>query len=53
MEQNTGYLIAFRQFSIVVGVAAAFVLHREKGLWVRLPASVAIVLGIVLIKLFG
>jgi len=53
MSDKTGYLLAFRQFSIVVGVVAAFVIYKERGLMVRLPASLCIVAGLVLLKLFG
>lgn len=53
MEETTAYLVAFRQFSIVVGVVAAFAIYKEKGLAVRLPASLAIVAGLVLVALSG
>ena len=53
MSEKTGYLLAFRQFSIVVGVAAAFALHRERGAAVRVPATLAIVAGLVLVSLLG
>jgi uncharacterized membrane protein len=53
LADQTSYLVAFRQFSIVIGVVAAFRVYRERGLAVRLPATLAIVAGIVLVVLFG
>ena len=53
MSTQTGYLVAFRQFSIVIGVVVAFRAYREPGLAVRLPATLGIVAGLVLIALFG
>lgn len=53
LAAQTSYLLAFRQFSIVVGVAASISLHREAGLQVRVPATAAIVGGLVLLVLFG
>lgn len=53
LAERTSYLVAFRQFSIVIGVVAAFRVYRERGLAVRLPATLAIVAGIVLVVLFG
>jgi uncharacterized membrane protein len=49
----TAYLMAFRQFSIVIGVAFSIFLHKEGALHVRLPATAAIVGGLVLLKLYG
>ncbi len=53
MATQTGYLLAFRQFSIVIGVVAAFIIHRERGAWVRLPATAAIVGALALLILHG
>ncbi len=53
LAPQTSYLLAFRQFSIVVGVAASLVLHREGALRVRVPATAAIVTGLVLVALYG
>lgn len=50
---HTSYLLAFRQFSIVVGVGASLILHREGALHVRIPATAAIVAGLVLVALYG
>jgi drug/metabolite transporter (DMT)-like permease len=53
LSPHTGYLLALRQFSIVIGVLAAFRLYREEGLAVRLPATAAIVAGLVIVVLRG
>ena len=53
LAPKVSYLFAFRQFSIVIGVVLAFRLYRERGLAVRLPATAAIVVGLVLLKLWG
>jgi len=53
LTPQTAYLVAFRQFSIVIGVVAAFRLYKEPGLAVRVPATLAIVAGLVLLALWG
>ncbi len=53
LSPHTGYLVAFRQFSIVIGVAAAFRFYGEQGLTVRLSATAAIVAGLVMLVLWG
>ena len=50
---RASYVVAFRQFSIVLGVVAAFVIYRERGLAVRVCASVIITVGLVLIGVWG
>lgn len=51
LSSKASYVVAFRQFSIVIGVVAAFALFKEKGLGVRLAGSFMIVGGLVLIGL--
>jgi len=53
LAQRASYVVAFRQFSIVVGVVLAFVWFREKGAAVRIAAACVIVLGLVLIAAGG
>jgi uncharacterized membrane protein len=53
LAPQASYLLAFRQFSIVAGVAASIALHREGALGVRVPATAAIVAGLVLLALRG
>ena len=50
---NASYIAAFRQFSIIIGVVAAFIIFRERGLAVRLTGTGCITAGLVLIVLFG
>lgn len=51
--QRAGYIVAFRQFSIVIGVAIAFAVFKERGLAVRLTGTLLITLGLVLVALWG
>lgn len=53
LATHTAYLLALRQFSIVIGVVAAFGIFKERGLAVRLPATAAIVAGLVLLVFYG
>ncbi len=53
MSQRASYVIAFRQFSIVVGVIFAFVIYREKSFVVRLVGIGLLVFGLLLIGLWG
>ena len=53
MTSRAGYVVAFRQFSIVIGVAVAFVVFREEGKGIRLTATAAIAAGLILIGLWG
>ncbi len=50
---HASYVVAFRQFSIIIGVAAAFFIYRERGVVVRLAGSVLITIGLVLVGVFG
>ena len=53
LAPQTAYLLALRQFSIVIGVIAAFIVYKERGIAVRGPATAAIVAGLVLLVLYG
>jgi drug/metabolite transporter (DMT)-like permease len=53
VSTHTSYVVAARQFSIVIGVAAGLILFRERAAWLRLTAAVVIVIGIVLVGLAG
>jgi hypothetical protein len=53
MDPRTGYLLAFRQFSILIGVIAAFRMYGEEGLAIRIPASCIIVVGLVVLAVWG
>ena len=53
LTQRAGYVVAFRQFSIVIGVVLASVWFREKGAAIRIAAACVMVLGLALIGVFG
>lgn len=53
MVRQASYVLAFRQFSIVIGVVLAFILYRETGKFVRITATLLITLGLVVIKIWG
>lgn len=47
------YIVAFRQFSIVIGAVFAFVIYKEQGIAVRLTGALLITFGLVLIAVWG
>ena len=49
LSERASYVVALRQFSIVLGVAAGAVLMRERAPGVRIGAAVVIVAGIALV----
>jgi uncharacterized membrane protein len=53
LSQRASYILAFRQFSIVIGVILAFVIFREKGVVIRLSGTFMITLGLLLIGFWG
>ena len=53
LTRHASYVVAFRQFSIVIGVVLAFVLYKEEGWRVRVPATLVITAGLVAIGLGG
>jgi drug/metabolite transporter (DMT)-like permease len=53
MYPYTSYIVAFRQFSIVIGAILGFILFREKGFYVRISGAVLITSGLILIALWG
>jgi drug/metabolite transporter (DMT)-like permease len=53
LSRHAGYIVAFRQFSIVIGVVLAFALYKEHGMAVRLTGTLMITSGLVLIGLWG
>ena len=50
---EASYVVAFRQFSIVIGVGLALWLFREPGARVRVPAALLITAGLVLVGALG
>jgi drug/metabolite transporter (DMT)-like permease len=53
LARQAGYLVAFRQFSIVIGVVLAFAIFKEQGRAVRLTGTFLLLAGLVLIALCG
>jgi len=53
LSRQASYVIAFRQFSVVLGVMLAFALFREKGMVIRTIAALVITLGLLIIGLWG
>ena len=53
LSQRASYILAFRQFSIVIGVILAFAIFREKGVAIRLTGTFMITSGLLLIGLWG
>jgi len=53
LGRHASYVVTFRQFSIVVGVVAAFLLYKERGVAVRIAGTVLIAAGLVLVGLLG
>ena len=53
LSQHASYVVAFRQFSIVIGVVAAFAIYKERGVAVRMIGMVLITVGLILVGLLG
>ncbi|KKL77921.1 hypothetical protein LCGC14_2030050 [marine sediment metagenome] len=53
MASRASYVVAFRQFSIVIGVVLAFAIYKEPGKAVRLTGTGLILAGLVVIGLWG
>lgn len=50
---QASYVLAFRQTSVIIAVAIAFLVFKEKGKAVRIAAAVLICSGLIAIKLWG
>jgi len=53
LSPYASYIVAFRQFSIVIGAVLAFVIYKEEGVRVRLSGASLIASGVVLIAGWG
>lgn len=53
MGRHASYVVAFRQFSIIIGVALAFVIYKERGVLVRIAGAVLITTGLIIVGIFG
>jgi drug/metabolite transporter (DMT)-like permease len=53
LSPNASYIVAFRQFSIVIGAIIAFKIYGEKGVTVRMTGALLITFGLILIAVWG
>jgi len=53
LSPYASYIVAFRQFSIVIGAILAFIIYKEQGVVIRLAGAALIVSGLMLIALWG
>ena len=53
LSPYASYIVAFRQFSIVIGAILAFIIFKEEGVRVRLTGAFFITCGLVLIAGWG
>jgi len=53
LSPYASYIVAFRQFSIVIGVILAFWIYKEEGVGVRLTGAAMITTGLILIAGWG
>lgn len=53
LSPYASYIVAFRQFSIVIGAVLAFIIYKEEGVRVRLTGASLIASGLVLIAGWG
>jgi drug/metabolite transporter (DMT)-like permease len=53
LSPYASYIVAFRQFSIVIGAITAFVLYKEQGIKTRLSGAALIAAGLILIAGWG
>ena len=53
LSPYAGYIVAFRQFSIVIGAILAFIIYKEQGVGVRMTGALLITSGLILIAGWG
>lgn len=53
LARHASYIVAFRQFSIVIGVVAALVIYKEHRALVRFVGTALITTGLILVSLLG
>ena len=51
--RQSSYVVGFLAFSILLGVVIAFVIYKERGVAVRILATVLITIGLILVGLLG
>ena len=53
LSPNASYIVAFRQFSIVIGAVIAFKIYGDQGVAVRMTGALLITFGLILIAVLG
>jgi uncharacterized membrane protein len=53
LSRHASYVVAFRQFSIVIGVVLAFLIYKERRVLVRIVGIALIMVGLILVGLYG
>lgn len=53
LSPYAGYIVAFRQFSIVIGAILAFNIYKEEGVGVRMTGALLITCGLIVIGIWG
>jgi drug/metabolite transporter (DMT)-like permease len=53
LSPNASYIVAFRQFSIVIGAIIAFKIYGDQGVAVRMTGALLITFGLILIAVWG
>lgn len=53
LGRHASYVVAFRQFSIIIGVVIALVIYKERIAFVRIAGIVLITIGLIFVGLFG
>lgn len=53
LSPYASYIVAFRQFSIVIGSLLAFLIYKEQGIGVRLSGALLITSGLIMIGVWG
>lgn len=53
LSTHASYIVAFRQFSIVLGAVLAFLIYKEEGAAVRISGALLITAGLILIAVLG
>jgi drug/metabolite transporter (DMT)-like permease len=53
LSPYASYIVAFRQFSIVIGAIVAFIIYKEQGIKIRLTGAGFIATGLILIAGWG
>lgn len=53
LGRHASYVVAFRQFSIIIGVVIAFVIYKDRIAFVQIAGIVLITVGLIFVGLFG